>query len=89
MLHLVVGPWVIFLTVVFFFTYIKKIAIKNMCCFRKDTESTGHKAKVSFSVQILSDHSQDDFGASFKFVFILYWIIIDLQCCISFRYTAK
>ena len=22
-------------------------------------------------------------------VFILYWSIVDLQCCVSFRYTAK
>ena len=35
-----------------------------MCYFRKGIESTGHQAKVSFSVQILNDDSQDNFCAS-------------------------
>ena len=25
----------------------------------------------------------------FKKLLVLYWSIVDLQCCVSFRYTAK
>ena len=25
----------------------------------------------------------------FNLIFILYWSIVDLQCCVSFRYTAN